>query len=550
MRFRIPRSILRAAIAANVFVAASAACHSSIPGNRNNSYQPIGQVDVALPGGLITFGRTDKLPNFVLYSPTSTNSENNDVVVNHAEPSVETTPTFHRLDGDCEIAQDFSGCWMTCPEEIEKSASVVDAPAIEDQMQMTFIDQQHISAWAGSAADALNYALDMVRDYAFVAPFDSGESIAKFFALSKANVDRSGKVKDSGNIFVYIIEQVDDTEHGIDSIEMANEQESAQPSVVTVNPFQSGVQDLIAEIESSIASRSLGCGYDPYESCFPDQIAESVLVNELVKVENTRIVSEDEFIPIQFQSLSSEWEATNVDPADLFGAADPVDADPVDAGVGHCAIPEPVVEGTVVPGESWQPMLEDARSLVENWIEPNWDIRKWEFVTKSRVQVAEKKTIEEFRHPKFRWDAVYGSVDSPMLSEIPIDPSLTLVHELYPQPRWYLSSKPSGSVVLTDKVQEHSRELMEQIEVAIIEPKSNSEQLLPMVKEAWGAIGKTIGASYSDLARVWQRFSFDSKRLVASQMKKIGSLLLRSADSLEGNIGIAKRDTHQSEGNR
>lgn len=551
MRFRIPRSILRAAIAANVFVAASAACHSSIPGNRNNSYQPIGQVDVALPGGLITFGRTDKLPNFVLYSPVNTNSENNDVVVNHADPSVETNTTFHRLDGECEIAEDFSGCWMTCPEEIEQSDSVVDAPAIEDQMQMTFIDQQHISAWAGSAADALNHAFDMVRDYAFVAPFDSGESIAKFFARSKANVDRSEIVKDSGNIFVYVIEQVDDAEHGINSVDMVNEQESAQPSVVTVNPFQSGVQDLIAEIESSIASRSLGCGYDPYESCFPDQIAESASVNELVKVENTRIVSEDEFIPIQFQSLSSEWEATNVDPADLVAAADPVNADPVDAGVGHCAIPEPVVEDTVVSGGSWQPELEVARSLVENWIEPNWDIRKWEFVTKSRVQVAERKTIEEYRHPKFRWDAVYGSVDSPMLSEIPIDPSLTLVNELYPRPRWYLSSKPSNSEVLTeDKATEHSREQMEQIEVATIEPKNNSEQLLPMVKEAWGAIGKTIGASYSDLTRVWQRFSFDSKRLVASQMKKIGSLLLRSADSLEGNIGIAKRDTHQSEGNR
>lgn len=551
MRFRIPRSILRAAIAANVFVAASAACHSSIPGNRNNSYQPIGQVDVAFPGGLKTFGRTDKLPNFVLYSPVSANSENNDVVVNHADPSDETTPTFHRLDGNCEIAQDFSGCWMTCPEEIEQSASVVDTPTIEDQKQVSFIDQQYIANWAVSAADALHGAIDIVREFAVVAPFDSGEAVAEFFALSKTHIGPSTKVNDSGNIFVYVIEQVDDAEHGINSVDMANEQESAQPSVVTVNPFQSGVQDLIAEIESSIASRSLGCGYDPYESCFPDQIAESASVNELVKVENTRIVSEDEFIPIQFQSLSSEWEATNVDPADLVAAADSVNAGPVDAGVGHCAIPEPVVEGTVVPGESWQPKLEVARSFVENWIEPNWDIRKWEFVTKSRVQVAEKKTIEEYRHPKFRWDAVYGSVDSPMLSEIPIDPSLTLVHELYPQPRWYLSSKSSDSVVLTeDAAKEHSREQMEQIEVATIEPKSNSEQLLPMVKEAWGAIGKTIGASYSDLTRVWQRFSFDSKRLVASQMKKIGSLLLRSADSLEGNIGIAKRDTHQSEGNR
>lgn len=540
MRFRIPRSILRAAIAANVFVAASAACYSSIPGNRNNSYQPIGQVDVALPGGLLTFGRTDKLPNFVLYSPVSTNSENNDVVVNHAEPSIETTPTFHRLDGECEIAQDFSGCWMTCPEEIEQTASVADLPTIEDQKQVRFIDQQYVANWAGSATDAVCSALDMVRDYAVVAPFDSGEAVAEFFALSKTNADRSVKVKDSGNIFVYVIEQVDETKTGIDSVEMATELESAQTSVVTVNPFQSGVQDLIAEIESSIASRSLGCGYDPYESCFPDQIAESVSVNELVKVENTRIVSEDEFIPIQFRSQSSDWHEVIADAAE-----------PVDAGVGHCAIPEPVVEDVVVPGESWQPKLEDARKLVENWIEPNWDVRKWEFVTKSRMQVAEKKTIEEFRHPKFRWDAVYGSVDSPMLSEIPIDPSLTLVHELYPQPRWYLSSKPNEPVVPTEGADsEHLHEQMAQIEVATIEPKSNNEQLVPMVKGAWGAISNAIDASYSDLTRLWQRCYFDSKRLVASQMKKIGSLLLRSADSLEGNIGIAKRDAHQSEGNR
>lgn len=572
MRFRIPRSILRAAIAANVFVAASAACHSSIPGNRNNSYQPIGQVDVAQPGGLVTFGRTDKLPNFVLYSPVNTTSKNPDAVINKAELNVETIPQYHRLDGDCEIAQDFADGWMTCPEEIDQSTSVVCAPAIEDQKQIDFIDQQHITAWASSAVDALHRTMDIVREYAVVAPFDSGEAVAEFFALPKTQIERSVKSKDTGNIFVYVIEQIDSPDSGFDSVPNATESESIQTSVVTVNPFQSGVQDLITEIESSIVSRSLGCGYDPYESCFPNEIAESISINELVHVENTRIVSEDEFIPIQFQTLSSSidagvghcavpadtdvsGESLTADVATQSVAADSVATQSVDIDDALSMDTESVADSIVVddeiPTESWQPMLEDARSLVESWIEPNWGIRKWEFVTRSREEIAVKKSFEDYRSPKFRWDAVYGSVNSPMLSEIPIDPSLTLAQDLYPQPRWYRSSKQSDSIESIDHASgEHSNEPNQQIDIATIEPKSNSDQLVPMAKEAWGSIGKAIYAPYSEMTRVWQRITFDSKRMVATQMKKIGGLLLRSADSLEGNIGIAKRDAHQSEGNR
>jgi hypothetical protein len=570
MRFRIPRSILRAAIAANLFVAASAACYSSIPGNRNNSYQPIGLVDVAEAGGLMTFGRIDKLPNFVLYSPVSTNSENAVTVVNRTELSVATTPNHHRLDSGCEIDQDFSGSWMTCPEENELFASEVDAPAIEDQKQIGFIDQQQFVAWASSGADALYYALDIVRDYAIEVPFDSGEAVAEFFALPKSQSVSPTIGKDSGNIFVYVIEQIDVSDEEAGPISDAIATDSIQPSLVTVNPFQSGVQDLITEIESSITSKTLGCGYDPYESCFPNEIAESVAVNDLGNVENTRLVSEDDFIPFHIKLLSGQFEVAMIDS--------------VDAGVGHCAVPSGIDHSGEIltasqPIESnaneeislsdqvgaadsvghmatfaedqWLPQLQAARSIIENWTEPNWDIKEWEFVTRSEDSVVETKDLESYRSPKFRWDAVYGRVDSPMLSEIPMDPSLTLAQDLYPQPRWYTSAKSVDPIESIEEADgERAEEPTPQVEVATIEPKKSSDQLLPLAQKAWASIGEAITRQFSDATRMWQRMAFDSKRMVAAQMKKIGGLLLRSADSLEGNIGIAKRDAHQNDGNR
>ncbi|MFN7291006.1 MAG: hypothetical protein ACK5T6_10510 [Pirellula sp.] len=570
MRFRIPRSILRAAIAANLFVAASAVCYSSIPGNRNNSYQPIGLVDVAEAEGLMTFGRIDKLPNFVLYSPVSTKSENAVSIVNETELSVATTPNHHPLDGGCEIDQDFSGSWMTCPEENGQFASEVDAPAIEDQKQISFIDQQQFVALAGSAADALCYALDIVRDYAIEVPFDSGEAVAEFFALPKSQSGSPTIGKDSGNIFVYVIEQIDASDEEAGPISNAIVTDSIQPSLVTVNPFQSGVQDLITEIESSITSKTLGCGYDPYESCFPNEISESVAVNDSGSVENTRLVSEDDFIPFHIKLLSGQFDVAMVDP--------------VDAGVGHCAVPsgidhsgetltasrpidsnaneeilsseqggdaDSVGQMATFTENQWLPQLEAARSIIENWTEPNWDIKKWEFVTRSSDAIAERKTLESYRSTKFRWDAVYGRIDSPMLSEIPMDPSLTLAQDLYPQPRWYVSS---NSVSPVEPIEEADGVLAEesapQIEVATIEPKESSNQLVPLAQKAWASIGQAINIQYMDASRVWQRLAVDSKRMVATQMKQIGGLLLRSADSLEGNIGIAKRDAHQNDGNR
>ncbi|MFO0381750.1 MAG: hypothetical protein ACK506_08595 [Pirellula sp.] len=570
MRFRIPRSILRAAIAANLFVAASAVCYSSIPGNRNNSYQPIGLVDVAEAEGLMTFGRIDKLPNFVLYSPVSTKSENAVSIVNETELSVATTPNHHPLDSGCEIDQDFSGSWMTCPEENGQFASEVDAPAIEDQKQISFIDQQQFVALAGSAADALCYALDIVRDYAIEVPFDSGEAVAEFFALPKSQSGSPTIGKDSGNIFVYVIEQIDASDEEAGPISNAIVTDSIQPSLVTVNPFQSGVQDLITEIESSITSKTLGCGYDPYESCFPNEISESVAVNDSGSVENTRLVSEDDFIPFHIKLLSGQLDVAMVDS--------------VDAGVGHCAVPsgidhsgetltasrqidsnaneeilsseqgvdaDSVGQMATFTENQWLPQLEAARSIIENWTEPNWDIKKWEFVTRSSDAIAERKTLESYRSTKFRWDAVYGRIDSPMLSEIPMDPSLTLAQDLYPQPRWYVSS---NSVSPVEPIEEADGVLAEesapQIEVATIEPKESSNQLVPLAQKAWASIGQAINIQYMDASRVWQRLAVDSKRMVATQMKQIGGLLLRSADSLEGNIGIAKRDAHQNDGNR
>lgn len=570
MRFRIPRSILRAAIAANVFVAASAACYSSIPGNRNNSYRPIGLVDVAEAGGLMTFGRIDKLPNFVLYSPVSTTSQNTGDAVIKADIGDEMIPIHHRLDDGCEIDQDFSGCWMTCPEETGQFASEVDTAAIEDQKQISYIDQQQFVAWASSGADALHYVLEVVRDYAIEAPFDSGETVAKFFALSKNQIGSPAIGKDSGNIFVYVIDQHDSAVEEIRSDSNTIGTESIQPFIATVNPFQSGVQDLITEIESSITTKSLGCGYDPYESCFPNEIAESVAVSDFGKVENTRIVSEDEFIPFHMKVLSGQFDVATLES--------------VDSGVGHCAVPAGIdsigeILTTSLPIESsaneeasssyygdaadsvsqtatfaadqWGPQFDAARSIIESWIEPNWDVRKWEFATRSNIATTGRKTVESYRSPKFRWDAVYGSIDSPMLSEIPIDPSLTLVHDLYPQPRWYVSSNSIDPVELIGEIDDVSpEEPASSIEVVTTEPKKSTDQLVPLAQKAWASIGQAIYAQYSDATRIWQRLTFDSKRMVATQMKKIGGLLLRSADSLEGNVGIAKRDAHQNDGNR
>jgi hypothetical protein len=541
MRFRIPRSILRAAIAANVFVAASAACYSSIPGNRNNSYQPIGLVDVADAGGLMTFGRNDKLPNFVLYSPVNTTPENARSIGNITELTAQAIPGNLRPDGDCEIDREFYGCWMTCPEEVGQYAAEVDSHSIEDQKQISYIDQQQFVAWAGAGVDALQNALGILRDYAIEAPFDSGEAVAQFYAYSKTPNDSSVTGKDSGNIFVYVIERVDTSVEESGSIGTAIGMGSIQPSIVAVNPFQSGVQDLITEIESSITSKNLGCGYDPYESCFPNEIAESFATNDLSKVENTRIVSEDEFIPFHIKVLSGQ-----------FDLATP---DSVDGGVGHCAVPDDV-DGSreISPAfaeSQWRSQLIAARSMIESWIEPNWDIKKWEFVTRSSNAIAEKKAVENHRAPKFRWDAVYGQIDSPMLSEIPIDPSLSLVQDLYPQPRWYISSKSINPIETFEDVDGvRAEESAAKIEIATIEPKKSSEQLVPLAQKAWNAVGQAIYAHYSDATRLWHRMTFDSKRVVATQMKKIGGLLLRSADSLEGNVGIAQRDAHQNDGNR
>ncbi|MCU0710907.1 MAG: hypothetical protein MUC43_02530 [Pirellula sp.] len=554
MRFRIPRSILRAAIAANVFVAASAACYSSIPGNRNNSYQPIGLIDVAEANGLMTLGRIDKLPNFVLYSPVGTNMSNIDANNGQSVSDIETKPIANLSNGNCEIDQDFAGCWMTCPEESSHLSSESNTPAIEDQKQIDYIDRQQWIAWAESSSDAIRDSIEVVSNYAIEAPFDAGMTVAQFFAFSRSQIESSENVSQSGNIFVYVVEQVDALNHDAYSADNSAETDPIQNSLVKINPFQSGIQELISEIESSIASKNLGCGYDPYESCFPNEIADSSAVYDNSIIENTRLVTEDEFIPFHVKLQSGQFDMALTDATD--------------AGVGHCAIPTPTAASTPADSEGsafqdiaaieshWRPQLQAARSMIESWMEPSWDTRKWEFVTRSNPGMIESRYGGTDRAPKFRWDAVFGRVDAPMLSEIPIDPSLTLVHDLYPQPNWYVSANrfdrnaPIDETPIEETAIEHGSNEYRSSEVAIIEPKVNSDSLLPLAQEAWASIGKTIRAQYAATTGLWQKFTLDSKQIVAAQMKRIGSLLLRSADSLEGSVGLAKRDVHQNDGNR
>lgn len=570
MRFRIPRSILRAAIAANVFVAASAACYSSIPGNRNNSYQPVGLVDVAEADGLLTFGRIDKLPNFVLYSPVNTIKTSNDSPLAKSESHDEPKPAAHLANNGCEIDQEFTGCWMTCPEEIENISSVSPPTSIEDQMQIGFIDQQQLALWARSSIDAIQYSWDVFGNYAIEAPFDAGEAVAQFYGIPTNTIDDSTTRNSYGNVFVYVIDHAESDEENIASDSPSFVSDSSSVALPKINPFQSGVQDLISEIESSIVSKGLGCGYDPYESCFPNEIANSFAINSVSTTENTRLVSEDDFVPFHLKVLFGQFQDAVAD---------------ADAGVGHCAVPsadsdietqsyamhsqhpsepnEPL-EPTPISGENhdsidssvtsletqWRPNIQAARSLVESWMEPNWDTKQWVLKTRNHTSPIANNIVENHRAPKFRWDAVFGRVDSPMLSEIPIDPSLTLVQDLYPQPTWYTSSPLDhiGSEAVTNNEEIESSTTA--TDAVTITPKRNSDALVPLARQAWNSIGKAINTQYVNTVRMWYKLSYDSKRILAAQMKSFGSMLLRSADSLEGNIGIAQRDTNPNDGNR
>lgn len=584
MRFRIPRSILRAAIAANVVVAASAACYSSIPGNRGNSYQPIGLMESASPDGLTSFGRPSKLPQFVLYAPAAESTR----VVGTADrellssggPNPVATPAmtplaaarieaanandehvFHRLDDPCELEEEFQGCWLDCPDDAELFHEEFVEGTIEDREQIRYLNERLILVWAATGYELLSDVLCFGRDLALEAPFDTGAAIARYSAETSRGTSSLNEDKDLGNILVYVLDRMD----GLDECSL-DEATSEELTTIaqTVNPLQAGVQDVVAEINASLGCEAFGCGYDPYDCCFPEEVAESSVAQNESDVRDIRMVTEDDFLPFPLKLQLG-----------LVGTA----SETVDSGVGHCAIPACTEEwselsiqnivATPVPAEAleetesasewsgtehlvpWPDNVLATRKLIESWLEPHWNVRKWEFVTRSNNSSPAMPSGLAYQAPTFRWDAVNGRIDAPMLSEIPIDPCLSLFQDLNAQPNWFAAEDANiASIaeqtegVIQPEAVDHPNE------APILEPKPNSDRLLQIAEKAWGAIEDTFKSQYLGASLAWQRLSVDSKKLIAMQMKQFGGLLLRSADAIEGNVGLASRNPRQSDGKR
>ncbi|XZE20258.1 hypothetical protein SH449x_000122 [Pirellulaceae bacterium SH449] len=571
MRFRIPRSlprsILRAAIAANVVVAASAVCYSSIPGNRGNSYQPIGLMESATSDSLTSFGRPNKLPQFVLHapaaeSPTVEDREHLASEVPTQGASLAGTPImaaplgsattdaigeegFHRLDDACDLEQEFQGCWVDCPDDAEFLFEEVVGSTIEDREQVRYLNERQLLAWAATGCELISEILFFGRDLAVEAPFDTGAAIARYSAQASRGTSSLNDDKDLGNIFVYVLDRVDALdecrlEEGTLEEDILGELTTI---VQTVNPLQSGVQDAVAEINASLGYEAFGCGYDPYDCCFPEEVADSSVAHDESALRNVKMVTEDDFLPFP---LKLQWGLVGT-------ASESVDSGVAeDLGVGHCAIPACPEEWNgsehLVP---WPDNVLATRKLIESWLEPHWNVRKWEFVTRSTSSIPALPSGFAYQAPTFRWDAVYGRIDAPMLSEIPIDPCLSLFQDLNAQPNWFRAEN-ANIASITDQTDAFIQaEAIDDVsETPILEPKPNSDRLLRIAEKAWGAFEDTLKSQYLGATLAWQRLSVDSKKVIAMQMKQFGGLLLRSADAIEGNVGLASRNPRQNDGKR
>lgn len=520
MRFRIPRSFLRTAIAANVVVAASSACYSSIPGNRGNSYQPIGLLESASNGSLTNFGRSNKLPQFVLYAPAAESKTVEGTTTANAAKATNAggEQALHRLDDPCDLEQEFQGCCLACPDDGELIHEEFVEGTIEDREQIRYLDERLLSAWVATGYELLSEVLYVGRNLALEAPFDTGAAIARHYAQANRGASSLNDDKDLGNIFVYVLDRVDGLEECSLGEAISEELAAIAP---TVNPLQVGVQDVVAEINASLGCESFGCGYDPYDCCFAEEVAESSVAQSESAIRDIKMVTEDDFLPFPLKlQLGLVGNASEtVDPSEHL-----------------------------VP---WPDNVLATRKLIESWLEPHWNVRKWEFVTRSNHSSPAIPSGFNYQAPAFRWGAVYGRIDAPMLSEIPIDPCLSLFQDLNPQPNWF-GAENTNIAPIPDQAEAmiQPEAVVNANDAPILEPKPNSDRLLQIAKKAWGAIEDTLKSQYLGASLAWQRLSTESKKVIAMQMKQFGGLLLRSADAIEGNVGLASRPPRQNDGKR
>jgi hypothetical protein len=550
MRFQMNRRMLRAAIAASVVVTSTAVCEASLPGNRSNLYRPMSRVGF--------FEQDDSLASWHCPTPDVFRAETGDIDESGSDLLLE----------ECTFA------------------------AIEDSIRKN-VDWL-MQAAQTRLADRIQQSKSSVRDWIRSA----ASTYAQFIASNRWTDDRA-QPNAPANLFVFALDESQFLEdHAgceLETIESQcwHEQIATGSAVdlygaspicdlgnrpshddvgfaaeVAMNPIQRGVDPICPEIQSIDSFPAfpfVGCGGMP-DSCYDEtaiaeaedipivgpqladaqgvdpHVVETPIVDEkplpvVVATLASKVITEDDFLPSSAMPIEDfhQLQAAN---EPVFVESEPI----VTEGAEVAASEVPQISRPFAD-------LSFSRRLIESWLEPNWDIRKWELTTANRSlrtisqsdavgpSISETSTKEDSVG-----DTVYGETayyeavpkrpfplkqllgpEARMYSEIPIDPMLAIAQD----DPWYESFDDIDMIPAPR---------------AIEKPAPSS----PWLQETLAFAGLKFMNIASNVWDSAKQSSHIPKKAIARQIKQIGLFFLRSADRLEGSHGFADRGGQDS----